>query len=113
MTPATKVSVVLTAVKSPGCVAVPFAVVANTDTGWAEAADNVTVNVALTVPVLPSVTEASLIDSVGRGTGPSSSTMVATPEKSAMVAPDGRLKLAVKVSFASLTVSPRTGTVTV
>ena len=45
--------------------AVPFAVVTIADTGTSEAADSVTVNVALTVPVLPSGTDVSPIVNEG------------------------------------------------
>ena len=63
--PAEKLSVPLWAVKSPGAVAVPLAVVKLTATASVLASERVTENVALTVPLLPSVTVLSLIESDG------------------------------------------------
>ena len=50
-----------------GAVAVPSAVAYWTVTVWPLGADSVTVKVALTVPVLPSVTVTSLIGQGGPG----------------------------------------------
>ena len=55
-----------------------------TVTVWVLAADSVTVKTALTVPLLPSVTDTSLMEMVGGGA--SSSTMVPWPCASAIVA---------------------------
>src|SRR5689334_12283982 len=62
--PAANVSVPVLAVKS-AAVAVPTAVAYLTVIGEVEADDRVTVNVALTVPLLPSLTATSLIDRDG------------------------------------------------
>ncbi|MNU93265.1 hypothetical protein D3C71_832040 [compost metagenome] len=73
-------------------------------------ADNVTVNVAVTVPALPSVTVVSLMDSEGTA---SSLTIVPVPWPSATVAPVTLLTLTRKVSLGSCNVSPLTSTVKV
>lgn len=72
-------------------------------------ADRDTVKTALTVPELPSLAVASLIDSAGK----SSLRMVPMPWASAMVAPLAPLRLTAKVSSASMVVSPVTLTFTV
>ena len=67
-------------------------------------------NTALTVPALPSITVASLIDSDGSG---SSLTMVPTPWPSTTTALVTLVTLTKKVSLGSLSVSPLTSTVKV
>ena len=89
---------------------VPSAVAKSTETlNWL-AALRLTVNVALTVPVSTSVTVTSLIESDGM---PSSSSIVATPDPSLIVALPGLDRLRRKVSLFSSSVSPATNTVTV
>ena len=65
--------------------------------------------VAATVPVLPSVTATSAIESPGSG---SSSVIVPTPCASPTVALTGLERLMKKVSLVSSSVSPLTSTVT-
>ena len=74
------------------------------------AAESETVNVAVVVPALPSVTVTSSIDRVGDA---SSSVMVPVPEPSAIVALPGLDSPTVKVSFASSVTSPFTVMATV
>ena len=68
----------------------PAAVAQSTVTAWPLAAERVTVNVAVVVPALPSVTVTSSTDRVG---GASSSVIVPSPEPSAIVALDGLLSV--------------------
>ena len=63
-------------------------------------------NRALVVPLLPSATDTSLIDSVAA----SSFVIVPWPWASAIVAPDGLERFTTNVSFASTVVSPLTDT---
>ena len=70
----------------------------------------VTVNNMFVVPLLPSRTEASLIESVGKG---SSSTMVPVPWTFPSVTLVGLLNATPKNSVASLRLSPMTVTTTV
>ena len=107
--PGVKVSVPLAACSRPGRTAVPLAVAESTVTVRPLAVLRLTVKVAVTVPVLPSVTVTSLIESVGSG---SSSVMVPTPWPSAIVALIGLVRLTKKVSLASSSRSPLTRTVT-
>ncbi|MCW0449083.1 hypothetical protein NB706_001917 [Xanthomonas sacchari] len=79
-------------------------------TVWPLAALRVTVNVAVVVPLLPSMTLTSPIESDGCA---SSLTMVPWPCPSATVAPLTLLTLTKKVSSGSLSVSPITCTVKV
>ena len=74
------------------------------------AADNVAVNVAVTVPASTSVTVTLLMTRPGVG---SLSTIVPTPWLSAMVAFTGLERFATKVSSNSSRVSPTMGTVNV
>ncbi len=64
-------------------------------------------NVAVVVPLLPSVTVTSPMESAGK----SSFRIVPTPWPSARVAFVGPVRLTVKVSSPSMAVSPSTGTV--
>jgi hypothetical protein len=69
----------------------------------------VTVKTALTVPLSPSVTVTLFTDSVGSG---SSSVIVPRPSPSPIVAFVGLVRPSVRVSSASSSVSPTTGTMT-
>ena len=86
------------------------AVAKSTETFCPLTALMVTVKFAFSVPVSPSVTVTSLIDSVGVG---SSSVIVPTPVASAIAAFVAFERLTVYVSFASSRTSPTTGTVIV
>jgi hypothetical protein len=79
-------------------------------TVWPLAAESVAVKTALVVAMLPSGTVTSSIETLGAA---SSSLIVPTPSPSAMVALIGAVRLTVKVSSASESVSPTTSTVTV
>ncbi len=103
VTPGLKVSVPLPAVKSVPEVAVPLAVAYWTLTVLPLACESETVNVAGVVPLLPSVTDASVIVIVG---GASSSLMVTMPTLSSMVALDGFESVTLNVSLASTARSP-------
>ena len=81
-------------------------------TGVADALDSETVKVALVVPLLPSVSVTSEMLSPGAVT-PSSLVMVPVALAWASVAPVGLVRVTVKVSLGSTTVSPRTLTATV
>ena len=87
--------------------AVAFEVAYVTTTSWPDTSDNVTVKVALPAA---SVNVTSLIESVG---GVSLSTIVKIPVASLMLALLALESVNVAVSFASSSVSARTGTVNV
>ncbi len=87
----------------------PLAVFAVADTGSPLAADRLTVNTALTVPLWPSVTVALPIPIVGAA---SLSTIVPRPLPSRIVALVGLVSVTVNVSSPSSRLSPSTDTVT-
>jgi uncharacterized membrane protein len=108
VTPALNVSVDgPVAVKSVPEVAVPAAVTADTVIACPLAPERVTAKVRLEEPALPSANETSLIEMVGAA---SLSVMVPVPVAVPRVALVGELKVTVKVSLASSTVSPTMGT---
>ena len=82
----------------------------STVTVLAEAAESVTSKTAGVVPLLPSVTVASAIESDGEVSEPSSFRMVPTPLWSAIVAPEAFERMTRNRSSASEAVSPNTVT---
>ena len=87
----------------------PSAVAKSTVTALPLADESVTLKTAFVVPVFPSVTVTSLIESVG---APSSSVIVPTPCASEIVALPGLVRLRKNVSLFSSIRSPLTSTVT-